>query len=437
LASAWTAVRTLANQRLLALLIVLGITPLAGLAYSSITLATNAVGGRVDNEVHSAATGGALLLNQRLSDLIAQQEGLSHQANLVAPLAAGSQSDWGSLTADLPEQVDPAMVWSGVASTGGTLLVERSYGAGAASPSSQWIRQVLAADQPQLSTISAPGLFSIGTIIRNPGGPALGVLVLSYQTRIVTDLVSNYDQIAGTTIVIRDGSGATIAGPGSILPGTFTYTALLNIGGWSVTAEIPPQVAYLGIDRLRLIVIASAAVLALALMVGLVAFGQALISEQEGRMLSRIDQLTGLPNRRVWDDELPREAARARRSGQPLCLALIDLDHFKEFNDTFGHLAGDDLLATAGAAWAAEIRSTDLIARYGGEEFAVLLPNCQLDEAIRVLDRLRSRMPRNQTCSAGVAQWNPNEPVQEAMARADEALYSAKRTTRNRTVAAA
>ena len=90
---------------------------------------------------------------------------------------------------------------------------------------------------------------------------------------------------------------------------------------------------------------------------------------------ARTDPLTGLPNRRVWDEDVERELERARRHGGALCLAMVDLDRFKAFNDTHGHQAGDELLAAAATAWRPELRATDTLARYGGEEFAVLLPH--------------------------------------------------------------
>jgi Diguanylate cyclase, GGDEF domain/CHASE domain len=96
---------------------------------------------------------------------------------------------------------------------------------------------------------------------------------------------------------------------------------------------------------------------------------------REVRRLARTDSLTGVPNRRAWDEELPRELARAARSGQPVCVALLDLDHFKQYNDRHGHQAGDRFLKEAAAAWQAVVRRTDVVARYGGEEFAILLPD--------------------------------------------------------------
>jgi diguanylate cyclase (GGDEF)-like protein len=115
---------------------------------------------------------------------------------------------------------------------------------------------------------------------------------------------------------------------------------------------------------------------------------------------------------------------------------MMDLDHFKDFNDAFGHQAGDKLLADAAAAWHVEVRSTDFLARYGGEEFALLLLGCPPDSAEPLIERLRSVMPRDQTCSAGIAVWDGEEEAENLVARADAALYAAKRGGRDRIVLA-
>jgi len=117
--------------------------------------------------------------------------------------------------------------------------------------------------------------------------------------------------------------------------------------------------------------------------------------------------------------------------GEPLCVAPIDLDNFKAFNDQHGHQAGDRLLKAAGAAWWANLRKADLLVRYGGEEFAVLLPDCGLDDAMAIAERLRTAQPEG-TCSIGVAEWVSNESVDELVRRADQALYAAKAGGRNR-----
>ncbi|WP_051324927.1 diguanylate cyclase domain-containing protein [Candidatus Solirubrobacter pratensis] len=151
---------------------------------------------------------------------------------------------------------------------------------------------------------------------------------------------------------------------------------------------------------------------------------------------ARTDPLTGLPNRRVWDEDLERELARARRHGGSLCLAMLDLDRFKAFNDDNGHQAGDRLLAAAAAAWRPMLRATDTLARYGGEEFAVLLPHSDHEAARTVVERLLLSVPLGQTASAGIAVWDGAETAEQLLARADSALYSAKGAGRARAVTA-
>ncbi|BCJ73620.1 hypothetical protein CS0771_31640 [Catellatospora sp. IY07-71] len=154
------------------------------------------------------------------------------------------------------------------------------------------------------------------------------------------------------------------------------------------------------------------------------------------REMSHTDELTGLPNRRAWTIELPRAIERARRDSVPLSVAMLDMDHFKLFNDTHGHPAGDRLLTVAGAAWQRRLREVDYLARYGGEEFLVLLPDADGVRAGQVVDRLRNTTPLGQTFSAGIATWDGRETSDELVARADSALYAAKQAGRNRTVLA-
>lgn len=159
-----------------------------------------------------------------------------------------------------------------------------------------------------------------------------------------------------------------------------------------------------------------------------------LVSRLEG--LARTDGLTGIANRRTFDEVLATEVARAARAQVPLSLVMLDLDHFKAFNDARGHQAGDQLLIEAAAAWGRELRTADLLCRYGGEEFAVILPDCALPPGVRVADRLRRVTPGGQTTSAGVATWRDGESAADLVARADAALYQAKGEGRNRSVAA-
>lgn len=159
-----------------------------------------------------------------------------------------------------------------------------------------------------------------------------------------------------------------------------------------------------------------------------------LVERVEG--LARSDPLTGLLNRRAWDDQLERSLASTRRSGDPLSVALLDLDYFKVYNDTRGHLAGDAFLRTFAEALSHCVRATDVVARFGGEEFVVLLPATALPAADAVIARMLPLVPDGQTVSAGVAEWKPGETALAMLGRADAALYQAKSAGRARTVRA-
>jgi diguanylate cyclase (GGDEF)-like protein len=142
------------------------------------------------------------------------------------------------------------------------------------------------------------------------------------------------------------------------------------------------------------------------------------------------DPLTGLANRRAWDRALARELDAHRGIAGRLSVAVIDLDHFKRFNDAHGHLAGDQLLRGAAAAWSDCIRERDLLARLGGDEFGLLFPGTPAEDAALAADRLRAALPHQQRCSVGVATWDGTEPGEALVERADRALYAAKRRGR-------
>ena len=140
------------------------------------------------------------------------------------------------------------------------------------------------------------------------------------------------------------------------------------------------------------------------------------VEEQANELarVARTDALTGAPNRRAWDEQLAVELARAARDGEPVSVALLDLDHFKAYNDLRGHQAGDRLLREAAAAWQGRLRTMDVIARYGGEEFGLILPGCPPDLAAGIVDRLRGLTPEGETTSAGVACWDGTETRRRA-----------------------
>jgi diguanylate cyclase (GGDEF)-like protein len=163
------------------------------------------------------------------------------------------------------------------------------------------------------------------------------------------------------------------------------------------------------------------------------------------RTLTLTDELTGLHNRRFFERELKRESERARRFGRGLALVLIDVDHFKAYNDTFGHRAGDDALRRVAVHLADAVpRRLDAVARYGGEEFVVLLAETDAEGARLVAERIRQSLEgsadfrRPLTISAGIAATQADDCEAESLVeRADEALYQAKREGRNRVRVAA
>ncbi|HEY6876637.1 MAG TPA: GGDEF domain-containing protein, partial [Polyangiales bacterium] len=161
--------------------------------------------------------------------------------------------------------------------------------------------------------------------------------------------------------------------------------------------------------------------------------------ERKVLKLARTDHLTGLLNRGAGDEALTREVERARRYGRPLSCLLLDVDHFKKINDGAGHAAGDHVLRLLGALIAGRIRTADSAARWGGEEFLLVLPEtnsrgaCEFAESLRALVEATSfeLVPRV-TVSIGVTELRPDEPREQALARADKHLYTAKSNGRNR-----
>jgi len=163
------------------------------------------------------------------------------------------------------------------------------------------------------------------------------------------------------------------------------------------------------------------------------------------RQESMIDPLTGIKNRRAFDNALTECCEQAKVDQEPLCLLLIDIDHFKQVNDTHGHIIGDAVLKYVAELLNKTVRGADILARYGGEEFVVVLPNTPMEGAERVADNI-CNIVRNQainkrkvgddvwriTVSVGVALFHHTETNEEFVSRADTALYHAKESGRNR-----
>ena len=163
---------------------------------------------------------------------------------------------------------------------------------------------------------------------------------------------------------------------------------------------------------------------------------------EEQRQKALTDPLTGLPNRAAWDERLELEMARWQRYGGELLMAVLDIDFFKRINDNYGHLAGDKVLKIIATELAKRLRKTDFMARFGGEEFVLLIPSTPLEGAQQLLETLRTAIEScpfhfkgervTITLSAGVSAFASGERAEQVFERADQALYRAKRSGRNR-----
>ena len=165
------------------------------------------------------------------------------------------------------------------------------------------------------------------------------------------------------------------------------------------------------------------------------------------RLESQTDFLTGVANRKCFDQTLEKEVAKAKLMEKPLCLGMVDVDHFKKFNDTYGHPVGDSVLRMVATMLKNGSRDADLAARYGGEEFTFIMPDTKLDVGIKVADRIRRALSSKElvkrssgeklgfiTVSIGVSSFRRDDTPESMIERADRCLYAAKNAGRNRVV---
>jgi diguanylate cyclase (GGDEF)-like protein len=272
-------------------------------------------------------------------------------------------------------------------------------------------------------TLVADGVFDVVSLVSDSDAPALDALwLLGYVAWGAAALHPSMRRLSepapGREAPFTRRRLAALAAASLTSPGTLAAQLLLGVrlDGWSVV--ISSVVLFL---------------LVVARMGGLLTRLQ--VQATQLAALARTDGLTGLPNRRTGDAELLRACRRAAADGQALSIAMLDLDHFKRFNDTYGHQAGDRLLVEASNSWRNGLSASDTLARYGGEEFMVVMPGRELSEARLLVDSLRALTPAGQTFSAGVSQWDGSEHAAAALHRADVAMYVAKRSGRDRVVA--
>ena len=229
---------------------------------------------------------------------------------------------------------------------------------------------------------------------------------------------------AGTALdeVLRRGRGAVLDEPATELD-----QRLVAALGHPASVVLEPVVGH-GVAAVLAVALAGTArrrpeTLALLAAEAASEIGRAdLLAELESQ--ARIDPLTGLPNRRAWDEALKSALGRSARDGQPISVGVLDLDEFKAFNDAHGHQAGDRVLKEVAAAWRAELREGDLLARWGGDEFALLV-HAPAARAHHVLQRLPASSP-DRPASFGIAEWDRAEDAEHLLARADAELYAAK-----------
>ena len=249
-----------------------------------------------------------------------------------------------------------------------------------------------------VATLAADLIWSV-IALRDPGAETttwLDMLWLLGYLGVATAVSTTSAAQLGSTAVQRETSASPhrrmlLLGCGLVLPG---LTLLVD---GTLDGVIAWRLAAVGSVILSILVL-----LRLGLLVRTVE-----VQAVQLAALARSDGLTGAPNRRTWDHELGRAFQHAEDSGGPLSVALIDLDHFKRYNDEHGHQAGDLLLREAVAAWSDLLRPDELLARYGGEEFGLLLPGSDVDQAVDRLQVMQDLMPRGQRFSAGVAAWLP------------------------------
>jgi diguanylate cyclase (GGDEF)-like protein len=306
---------------------------------------------------------------------------------------------------------------------------------------------------------------SLGLSLSGVGGQPMIVFAVVYSTPSGQRVFSGAEAIGDTLLptvldhmvstpgwrayLIDAHGGRLTAGPGDGSGKLVEFSMRVRGTDWRLTVSDPENQLYGFLEGpqrwLAWLGLAGLGVAGLAVLVLLVGLQRrrAQLTElnRELTRLAAIDPLTGLRNRRAIDEYLTESLSAARRHELPLSLLVLDIDHFKTFNDRLGHQAGDAILAHTGRVLAGALRTEDAIGRWGGEEFLVVLPGSDEEGALAVTERLRRALADDQpeptqshgllvTVTIGLAQWR-HEPIDELMSRADHALYLGKAAGRN------
>lgn len=347
----------------------------------------------------------------------------------------------------------------------------------------------LYATDPFISSVTGYRLFLVSWPLRSVDGAFLGVLAISFDTDEIESLIGAMIKPAHDTAALIKSNGAILAASHRLdtqsIDPAYTDTGLKTLlddqalaagagirhanifdrsSSWiSVVRPLAKLDASIVVARDLGVVLtmwrwrvaaglAGCFLLTTSILACTMAFTRLLDRQQSALVVAShhalTDPLTGLFNRRMFQDWAATEWSRAQSQGTSLCLLLLDVDRFKQINDTFGHSAGDEVLVGIAGCLRSAVRNEDLIARMGGEEFAVIMPNLSLADAPRFAERLRAEVEAHRfaadsnslhvTISIGLAEVQAGRrPIETALSAADTALYRAKKEGRNRVVAAA
>lgn len=258
--------------------------------------------------------------------------------------------------------------------------------------------------------------------LRSPRGVVAVAAIMLVAITVLRLWVSNPIEAVGFLYVVPI---SLVGAEFGWRPGVTTAgIAMLLTVGWALVQHVPLGIVGYGARGATFAAVGALVGLQRELRGRLESEREELIAELHAGAMR--DQLTGLPNRRAWEERFQHELRSAARRGGTLSVAAIDIDGLKLVNDTFGHAYGDQVIERCARAWQRALRDTDFIARIGGDEFLALLPACMSHEAEVVVRRMASWAAPEQPFSVGIATWDGVETGTQLVARADQTMYAAK-----------